>query len=436
MNRNRLLYLFLIILALNLGPQMASAQIQPKQVYVISVDGTIELGLTQYVTRGLELAKANDAAVLLEISTFGGRVDAATEIRDLIFRMETPVIAFIRERAISAGSLIALAAPYVVMAPGSTIGAAEPQPLNAKNLSFVKAEFESTAERNGKDPRIAAAMVDADIAIEGLVNQGEILTLTANTALEYGYADIVTNYRSQVLANYNLANLEIVEVNRNWAEFIAGFVTEPTVSQILLILGFLGMVVELITPGWGIPGTVGVVSMALFFGGRILSGLAGFEVVMFFILGLVLLFIELFVTPGFGVIGILGLASIFGSIVMSFNNLYVALTSIIIALAVTILIMALFWNRFRKSNAWRRFILFTKEEKTLGYRGVPDYSNLVDKTGQSLTPLRPAGTVVIDNQRYDVVSDGGFIPANKEVKVVVAKGNRIVVTQVTDEKQI
>lgn len=427
-----LLRLLIVVFIFNIVfvNQIVQAQVQPKSVYVLSIDGTIELGLAQYVVRGLELAKANDAAVLLEINTFGGRVDAATEIRDLIFRMETPVISFVRERAISAGALIAISTPHIAMAPGSTIGAAEPQPLDKKTVSFVKAEFASTAERNGKDPKIAGAMVDADIAIEGLVDEGKILTLTAVSALEYGYADIISSYRSQVLANYGLADLDIVEIDRNWAESVAGFVTDPTVSQLLLTLGFLGLIIELITPGWGIPGTIGVVSMALFFGGRILSGLAGFEVVLFFLLGLVLLFIELFVTPGFGIIGILGLASIFGSIFLSFKDFYTALSSIIIALVITVMIIVLFWNRFRKSSAWRRFVLVAREDKTLGYHGVKDYSSLLGKTGLAISPLRPAGTVIIDDQRYDVVSDGGFIAANTEIKVMFTEGNRIVVTKV------
>ncbi|NMB38040.1 MAG: nodulation protein NfeD [Firmicutes bacterium] len=428
-----LLHLLLVIFAFStvLTNQVVQAQTQPKSVYVLSIDGTIELGLAQYVVRGLELAKANDAAVLLEINTFGGRVDAAVEICDLIFRMETPVIAFIRERAISAGALIAISAPHIAMAPGSTIGAAEPQPLDEKTVSFVKAEFASSAERNGKDPKIAEAMVDADIAIEGLVDKDKILTLTAVSALKHGYTDIISSYRTQVLDHYGLADLEIVEIDRNWAESVAGFVTEPTVSQLLLTLGFLGLVVELITPGWGIPGTIGVVSMALFFGGRILSGLAGFEVVLFFLLGLVLLCLELFVIPGFGIVGILGLASIFGSIFLSFKDFYMALSSIIIALIITVIIIILFWNKFRKSSAWRRFVLVTREDKDLGYHGVKDYSSLLGKTGVAISPLRPAGTVIIDNQRYDVVSDGGFIAADTEIKVVFTEGNRIIVTEVS-----
>ena len=317
------------------------AQQPPTQVHVITVDGTVELGLSQYVLRGLKQAQRDQAAVLLEINTFGGRVDAATEIRDHILRMETPVIAFVRERAISAGALIAIAAPHIAMAPGSTMGAAEPRPLEQKNVSYMRAEFAATAQRHGRDASIAAAMVDADVVIDGLVGPGKLLTLTAQDAVEVGYADLLTNYRTEVLAHYQLDHLPVVEIERNWAERLAGFVTEPTVSQILLILGFLGIIVELLSPGLGLPGVIGVSAMGLFFGGRILAGLAGMEVVVLFVLGILMLIAEIFIIPGFGIVGLLGLISILASIFLSFDNFTAALTSLAITLAVTVVIIVI-----------------------------------------------------------------------------------------------
>lgn len=426
-----LLNLFLMILLLTFvgTDQIAYAQVEPTAVYVLSVDGTVELGLTQYVTRGLRLARENDAAVLLEINTFGGRVDAATEIRDLIFRMETPVIAFVRERAISAGALITISAPHIAMAQGSSIGAAEPRPLDEKNIAYLRSEFESTAERYGRDPRIAGAMVDQNIVIDDLVSQGQILSLTANQALELGYTDVVANYRTQVLDHYDLGHLDVVEIDRNWAERLAGFLTEPSVSQLLLTIGFIGIIVELISPGWGVPGTLGILAMGLFFGGRILSGLAGFEVMILFVLGLILLFLEIFVIPGFGVVGILGLLSVFGSIFLSYGSLYTALLSIMIAVILTVIFLVIFWKRFKKSNTWRRFVLTTREDKEEGYTGTGSYRELDGKEGVTLSLLRPVGIAQIDGERYDVVSEIGFIPVNTEIKVVKVEGNRIVVRQ-------
>ncbi|MDI9420498.1 MAG: nodulation protein NfeD [Firmicutes bacterium] len=427
----RVSVLTMIVLALVLSGASCLAQQPPTQVHVITVDGTVELGLSQYVLRGLKQAQRDQAAVLLEINTFGGRVDAATEIRDHILRMETPVIAFVRERAISAGALIAIAAPHIAMAPGSTMGAAEPRPLEQKNVSYMRAEFAATAQRHGRDASIAAAMVDADVVIDGLVGPGKLLTLTAQDAVEVGYADLLTNYRTEVLAHYQLDHLPVVEIERNWAERLAGFVTEPTVSQILLILGFLGIIVELLSPGLGLPGVIGVSAMGLFFGGRILAGLAGMEVVVLFVLGILMLIAEIFIIPGFGIVGLLGLISILASIFLSFDNFTAALTSLAITLAVTVVIIVILWKRFTKSRAWSRFVLLTREEKSKGYQGVRDYSDLVGKTGVTLSVLRPAGIVKIGDQRYDVVSDGDFIANNTMVKVVHVEGNRIVVTEVS-----
>ncbi|MDI9450697.1 MAG: NfeD family protein [Limnochordia bacterium] len=422
-----------VALALTLGAASCSAQLVPAQVYVISVDGTVELGLSQYVLRGLKQAQQDRAAVILEINTFGGRVDAAVEIRDYILRMETPVIAFVRERAISAGALIAIASPQIAMAPGSTLGAAEPRPLDPKNVSYMRAEFSATAQRHGRDPNIAAAMVDADIVVDGLVRPGQLLTLTAQDALKYGYADLLTNYRTEVLAHYQLDHLPVVEIERNWAERLAGFVTDPTVSQILLIIGFLGIIIELLSPGLGLPGVIGVMAMGLFFGGRILAGLAGLEVVALFVLGIIMLIAEIFFIPGFGLVGVLGLISILASIFLSFDNFTAALTSLAITLAVTIAIIVLLWKRFTRSRAWSRFVLLTREERSLGYQGVRDYSELLGQTGVTVSALRPAGIVKIGDQRYDVVSDGDFIPNDTKVKVVYVEGNRIVVTEVRDK---
>jgi len=329
--------------------------------------------------------------------------------------------------------LIAIASPQIAMAPGSTLGAAEPRPLDPKNVSYMRAEFSATAQRHGRDPNIAAAMVDADIVVDGLVRPGQLLTLTAQDALKYGYADLLTNYRTEVLAHYQLDHLPVVEIERNWAERLAGFVTDPTVSQILLIIGFLGIIIELLSPGLGLPGVIGVMAMGLFFGGRILAGLAGLEVVALFVLGIIMLIAEIFFIPGFGLVGVLGLISILASIFLSFDNFTAALTSLAITLAVTIAIIVLLWKRFTRSRAWSRFVLLTREERSLGYQGVRDYSELLGQTGVTVSALRPAGIVKIGDQRYDVVSDGDFIPNDTKVKVVYVEGNRIVVTEVRDK---
>lgn len=265
-----LLFIFLVLGICQISLASAEASL----VYLLPIEGEIEPGLAAFVARGLALAERNNGSVLLQINTFGGRVDAATEIKDLLVKAKVPVMAFVSERAWSAGALITLAAPQIAMAPGSSVGAAEPRPLEEKTVSALSAEFEATAARVGRDPRVAAAMVDADVAIEGLIEKGKILSLSAEDALEWGISDLTAGSRHEVLTHFGYENYELVELRPHWAERVARFITNSTVSSFLLTLGFLGLVVEITTPGWGVPGTGGVISLVLFFGGRYIVGLA------------------------------------------------------------------------------------------------------------------------------------------------------------------
>ncbi|MGB4431784.1 MAG: NfeD family protein [Limnochordia bacterium] len=402
-------------------------------VYTLPIQGEIEPGLAAFVARGLALAERNHGVVLLEINTFGGRVDAATEIKDLIFRAGVPVIAYVSERAWSAGALIALSAPRIAMAPGSSMGAAEPRPMEEKTVSALRAEFESAAERWGRDRRLAGAMVDASVVIEGLSEQGKILTLSAQDALEYGMADLLAGSVHEVLTSLGYEDYELEELKPHWAENVARLLTNSTISSLLLTLGFLGLVFEITSPGWGVPGTGGIICLALFFGGRYAAGLMGWEVILLFIGGLILLLLELFVIPGFGAAGILGILGLRGSIVLAFGDLQTALINLSIVLVITILAVVLLWKRITQSRFWKRIVLSHSETPQAGYRAPVDFSHLVGKQGVAITPLRPAGTCVIDGQRYDVVSDGGFVTANTRVEVVHTEGTRVVVREVKED---
>src|SRR5690606_884430 len=180
-------------------------------VHVVPIEGTIDEGLAVFVRRAVaEAEAAGAAAILVEINTFGGRVDSATDIRDALLRTHLTVIAFIPDRAWSAGALIALAADHIAMAPGPSMAAAEPRPA---------------AQAHGRDPMVAAAMVDERIEIEGLVSAGEILTLTARKAEEIGFVDFVAGTRAEVLSHFGLAGARLQEAEMNWAERLARFLS-------------------------------------------------------------------------------------------------------------------------------------------------------------------------------------------------------------------
>ena len=301
---------------------------QPPVVYVAPIEGIIDLGLAPYVQRVLnEAANAGAAAVIFEINTFGGRVDAAIVIRDALLKAKVKTVAFVNKRAISAGALISLAAEKIVMADGGTIGAATPvqmgqpgasaQPVEEKTVSYVRKEFSATAETRKRPPLIAEAMVDADVEIPGLIEKGKLLTLTTDEAMKHKVADFRAQTIENVLSQLDLAWAQVRQASPNWAEDVVRFLTHPIVSSLLITVGMLGIIIEIRTPGFGVPGALGITSLALFFWGYWLVQLAGWEELLLVGSGLVLLVLEIFVTPGFGVAGALGIAALLGGLSLS-----------------------------------------------------------------------------------------------------------------------
>lgn len=413
------------------APRAAAAVDSAGPVWVIPVSGTIDLGLAAFVERASRQAVEEGAALLLiEVNTFGGRVDAATEIRDVLLSRGVPTAAYVTERAWSAGALITLAADTVWMAPGASIGAAQPIPADEKTVSALRAEFEATAERTGRDPRIAAAMVDAAVAIEGLVEAGEILTLTARRAVEVGYAEGIVQRRGQLLAELGYGDGPVVVAEPNWAEKAARFLSEPLVSQLLLTLAFLGLTAEAMSPGLGVPGAIGLTALALFYGGRLIVGLVGWESLLILVVGLILLAFEILVIPGFGVAGIAGIAAVLWSLGASFGGVEEAIRALGIALGLTAVGGYLFWRFGRRRGLWGRVVLKARLEGEEGYVSSVDYSRFVGKSGVTLTAMRPAGAIEIDGERLDAVSEGGYIPAGAKIVVRHVEGTRIVVREV------
>ncbi len=404
------------------------------RVWVVPLTGTIDLGLASFVRRAVDDAiDANAAAILVEVNTFGGRVDAATEIRDALIGAGIPTIAFVRERAWSAGALITLACDWIWMAPGASVGAAEPRPADPKTISALRAEFEAMAERRGRPAQFAAAMVDANVEIEGVSAAGEILTLSAGKAQEHGIADGIASSRSDVLQSIGLDRNAPQHASLNWGERVARFLTDPVVSQILLTLGFLGLLAEVTAPGWGIPGIAGVAALGLFFGGRYFIGLVGWEVMGLFVLGLFLLILELFVVTGFGFAGLGGLAALFASLYLAFGDAELAVRSIGTTILTTGVGAYILWRSGRRFGVWRRLILSSKLSTEQGYVAPQDLKRHEGQEGRTLTALRPAGAILIGDDRIDAVSEGSYVESGKPVVVVRVEGTRVVVREVSTD---
>ena len=406
------------------------------EVYLVSIKGTIDLGLSSYVQRALEEAVLNKAkAIILEIDTFGGRVDAATQIRDKVMSLNIPSIAYVKNRAWSAGALIALSAEYILIDKSASIGAAEPRPADEKNISALRAEFTSTALSRGRSEDIAAAMVDKDVEIKGIIEKDKILTLNAEQAIKLNFVDGNASSIEEVLNFLNLKDTKIVYIYPNWAENISRFVTNPVVSPLLLSIGFLGLIIEFWTLGWGIAGSIGIISLSLFFGGHIIVGLAGFETIILFVIGLLLLLAEIFFIPGFGLAGIGGIAAILTSIFLTFGNITQATYSILIALGVSIIGLLLLIKYIPSTRTWRKFVLSTEQKKELGYTvGTKDLKLLNGKEGIAITPLRPSGIVEVNGKKLNALTRGEYVDSNTKIKIISVEGNKIVVEAVDASK--
>jgi membrane-bound serine protease (ClpP class) len=406
------------------------------EVYLISIKGTIDLGLSSYVERSLKEAVLNKAkVVILEIDTFGGRVDAATQIRDKIMDLDIPSVAYIKNRAWSAGALIALSAKYILMDKSASIGAAEPRPADEKNISALKAEFTSTASSRGRSEDIAAAMVDKDIEITDIIEKGKILTLNAEQAIKLNFVDGSASNIEEVLNFINLKDAKIKYISPNWAENVSRFVTNPVVSPLLLSIGFLGLVIEFWTLGWGIAGTIGIISLSLFFGGHVIVGLAGWEAIILFLVGFFLLLAEIFIIPGFGVAGISGISAIIASIFLTFGNIAQATYSILIALGISTVGFFLLIKYVPSTGTWRKFILSTQQKKELGYTvEMKDLKRLTGKEGVAITNLRPSGKAEVNGKKINVISQGEYIALNTKIKIISVEGNKVVVEEVDASK--
>jgi membrane-bound serine protease (ClpP class) len=414
-------------------------------IYRIAVEGTIDLGLVPYVKRVIEAGEAHDAAAtLVEINTLGGRLDAMIAIRDALLDTKVRVIGYVNKRAISAGALIALACPELYMAPGATIGAATPvdqQGVKAseKVVSYARAEFKSTAERNKRPMEIAAAMVDEDIEIDGVVSKGKLLTLTASEAVTNGVADGVYNSLDDLLSSLNLETAVMQAPKTNWAEKVIRVLNHPVLSGLLLTIGLLGLVAEVLSAGWGVPGTVGLVALVLYFGSHFMVGLAGVQELLLMMLGIVLILLEAFVIPGFGIAGILGIAFIMGGLVLSMLGKFPTPADISRAIWITIgsLVLATIGafallKLLERRPFWSKISLASSEAKSSGFVSSAKELELVGQTGVAITDLRPTGAGLFNNQRLDVITSGEYIEAGKTIKIVRDEGYRLIVERVKE----
>ncbi|OGA13716.1 MAG: hypothetical protein A3H32_16345 [Betaproteobacteria bacterium RIFCSPLOWO2_02_FULL_63_19] len=446
---HRVLGLCLVTFVLLTVSAFAAAQERRPVVYVAPIEGIIDLGMAPFVERVLDQAtQAGAAAVILDINTFGGRVDAAVQIRDALLGSRVLTVAFVNRRAISAGALISLAAERLFMAGGATIGAATPVqmgdsgaqvlPVSEKTVSYVRKEFRATAESRKRPPLLAEAMVDGDVAIRGVIAKGKLLTLTTDEALKHKLADSRADSMDDVLKQLGFAGAEVRKTSPNWAETLVRWLTHPVVSSLLITIGMLGIIVELRTPGFGVPGGIGIASLALFFWGHWLVQLVGWEELLLALGGIMLLALEVFLIPGFGIAGVLGIAAILAGLILSVvgagdtSDVLIRAAGRVVFSLLAALIGSLVLLRFLPRLPFGRRLILETGLGTGPRDGSAPESDLrwMGKQGRASSPLRPAGIAQIGGERVDVVSDGELIEPGERIEVTRVDGNRIVVRRV------
>ena len=401
-------------------------------VVVVGIHGEIDAGQTALVFKAINEAVAQKAGTLLiEIETFGGQVDAAVKIRDMISDSKLQTICYIKNRAWSAGALIAISHKHIAIAPGGTIGAAEPIPTTEKTVAAVRAEFAATATKMGRNPRVAEAMVDKSLGFEKYAAPGKILSLTDSQAMEVGYAELIAVDRAAVLQHFGLQESPVVEVQAGWTERIAGWLSDPVIKSALVGIIFLAVMTEIKTAGTGVAALIGLVATALFFGSQWITGVATWVEVLLFLAGLILLAIEFFV-PGFGLFGIAGIASILFSLFMTLGGGIGALNIMATGTVAAVVVFLFLLKYLPSSGLWKRLVLKNELKTEQGYTASDDLTQLLGQEGVVLTLLRPAGTIQVGERVVDVVSEGRFVEPGARVKVLGVNGNRIVVRAVEE----
>jgi len=420
---------------------------EPGAIYLIHVEGLIDNGLHKYIQRGLSQAESNQASgIILYIDTFGGLVDAADNIRKDLLDNDQLIISFIDKNAASAGALIALATDSIYMAPGSSIGAATVVDgsgtyASEKMQSYMRGIMRATAEATGRDPEVAEAMVDERVVIEGLVEDGQLLTLSTTEALGIGLADGSFRDVDELLEYMEWQEKELVDFQEFWAESVLRFLANPVITSILMLMMLGGLYFELQSPGVGFPGAISGVGALLFFAPMYIMGLAESWEILLFLLGVGLILTEVFVIPGFGVPGILGItlvifsmgASLIGNVGLKFPEMH-QITQAIWTMAITLILgvgmIASMIRYLPENRMFNKLVLADQTDRNHGYTSSDSKDDLMGLEGVALTSLRPAGTVLIQERRVDVVSVGEFIEKGAQVKVVDTSGSRVMVSRV------
>ena len=386
--------------------------------------------------------------ILIHMNTYGGMVDAADSLRTRIMQSRIPVIVFIDNNAASAGALISIAADRIYMRPGGNIGAAtvvdqSGEVVPDKFQSYMRSMMRSTAEAKGRDPDIAQAMVDPSIVIDGVIEEGKVLTFTASEAMRWGFCEGMAENIPEVLEVAGIENYELVEQSLPLIERIIAFLISPLVSGLLIMLILGGIYFELQTPGIGFPILMALSAALLYFFPLYIEGLTTHYEIILFVLGFVLIAVELFAIPGFGVTGVLGAILVISGLALAMVGNqgfdFTGVPASEVLRAFLIVIIAFFFSlvgsfylgrKLFTTNRFGELALQTVQNTNEGYTSADaNKTALLGKTGTAFTMLRPSGKVEIDDEVYDATAMTGFIDKGEVIRVVKYETSQIFVVK-------
>lgn len=412
---------------------------EPITIYKFEIKEMIAPPVVRLTSKAIDEAhKIKADYIFLELNTYGGMVDAADSIRTKLLNSKIPTFVLIQNNAASAGALISIACDSIYMQPGSTIGAAtvvneSGEQVPDKYQSYMRKKMRATAEQKGRDPLIAEAMVDADIYIPGVIDSGKVITFSTKEAIQHGFCEAELRSLAEIMERRGIENYTVVEHTLTATDKIIAFLINPTISGILIMIIIGGIYFELQTPGVGFPLVAAITAATLYFAPLYLEGLAANWEILLFIAGLLLLGVEIFVIPGFGVAGISGIVLMVTGLTLSmienvgfdfsFSGLDKVVQSLLIVMISSILAIVgslYFGGKFITSPMFSRLILKSEQTTQSGYSSVDlKEKSLIGKMGVTLSMMRPIGKIEIDGEQYSATAETGFI--EKDEKVLVTR---------------
>ncbi|MBC35017.1 MAG: serine protease [Bacteroidetes bacterium] len=442
--------IFGFIILISPSSLFANDSIQKQKVYTFDIKEEIAPPVWRKTKKAFQEAKEIGADhMLIHMNTYGGLLDAADSIRTIILQSEIPVYVFIDNNAASAGALISIACDSIYMRSGANIGAAtvvdqSGQALPDKYQSYMRSLMRSTAESSNRDPDIAQAMVDPRVEIENVIDSGKVLTFTTSEAIKFGFCEGEASSLKEVISKIGIPEYELVKQELAPIDHIIGWLIKPYISGILIMLIIGGIYFELQSPGLGFPSVAAILGALLYFAPLYVEGIAeNWEIALFFV-GVILIAVEIFAIPGFGIAGISGILLVVVGLTLSmvdtldfsdrnlniipvFNAFFIVITAAFLAIISSIYLS----KKMLTSKSFGHLALESSQEASAGFTISEDtYVDVIGKEGVAHTVLRPAGKVVIDNEIYDATAITGYIEKGKTVKVIKYETSQIFVMEV------